>query len=219
MDKMGVLRFYDSGTQSLELETGSATNESMNKAVQLAIHAAVIELIQDGARKGHWAFKAEVADRPTDRPQAVNPSAAKPEEVKPEEKKIETPTAREVKQEEKKNELVQKEAAPKAAEPSIPPSPKSNEPKVDGGKAGAPANTAPIREESKVEQSQGVKAKSTGVIKDWVNIRKEKYKASETLAKLKPGIEVEVIEQEQWFVRVRFEEKEGWIPSQFIKVQ
>jgi len=57
MDKLGVLRFYDAGTKALELETGSATNESMNKAVQLAIHAAVIEMIQEGARKGHWAFK------------------------------------------------------------------------------------------------------------------------------------------------------------------
>lgn len=58
-DKMGVLRFYDAGTRALELETGSATNESMNKAVQLAIHGAVIELIKEGAQRGHWAFKPE----------------------------------------------------------------------------------------------------------------------------------------------------------------
>lgn len=57
MDKLGVLRFYDAGTQALELETGSATNESMNRAVQLAIHAAVIELIKEGSKKGHWSFK------------------------------------------------------------------------------------------------------------------------------------------------------------------
>lgn len=56
-DKAGVLRFYDGNTRSLELETGSATNESMNRAVQLAIHAAVIELINQGAAKGHWSFK------------------------------------------------------------------------------------------------------------------------------------------------------------------
>lgn len=56
-DKAGVLKFYDAGTSSLELETGSATNESMNKAVQLAINAAVNELILDGERKGHWSFK------------------------------------------------------------------------------------------------------------------------------------------------------------------
>jgi len=58
-DKAGVLRFYDAGTRSLELETGSATNESMNKAIQLAIHAAVIELIREGERKGHWSYKSE----------------------------------------------------------------------------------------------------------------------------------------------------------------
>jgi len=204
MDKAGVLRFYDAGTQSLELETGSATNESMNKAVQLAIHAAVIELIRDGARKGHWAFKEEVVSAPTPRPQAVNPEAAK--------------------QEEKRDELVQKDSAPKTAEPPAAPQPKPDEPKVDGAKAAEPsteqpAAQTPVREEPRVDVSVPQKQASTGVIKDWVNIRKEKYRASETLAKLKPGIEVEVIEQEQWFVRVRFNEKEGWIPSQFIKVQ
>ena len=56
-DKAGLLRFYEAGTRSLELETGSATNEPMNKAVQMAIHSAVIELIRDGERKGHWSFK------------------------------------------------------------------------------------------------------------------------------------------------------------------
>jgi len=59
MDKAGVLRFMEAGTRSLELETGSATNESMNRAVQLAIHAGVIEMINQGAAKGHWAFKQE----------------------------------------------------------------------------------------------------------------------------------------------------------------
>lgn len=58
-DKAGVLRFYDAGTRALELETGSATNESMNKAVQMAIHAAVLEMIHQGAHKGHWKFKPE----------------------------------------------------------------------------------------------------------------------------------------------------------------
>jgi curli production assembly/transport component CsgG len=56
-DKAGVLKFYDLGTRSLELEAGKATNESMNKAVQLAIHASVVEMIKQGAVKGHWKFK------------------------------------------------------------------------------------------------------------------------------------------------------------------
>lgn len=58
-DKAGVLRFYDAGTRAVELETGSATNESMNQAIQLAIHAAVIETINEGVKKGHWSFKKE----------------------------------------------------------------------------------------------------------------------------------------------------------------
>jgi len=56
-DKLGALRFNELGTRAVEIETGSATNESMNKAVQLAIHASVIELIFEGERKGHWQFK------------------------------------------------------------------------------------------------------------------------------------------------------------------
>ncbi len=79
-DKLGVLRFYDAGTKAFEAETGSATNESMNKAVQLAIHAAVIELINDGARKGHWAFRSE-----------TKPVVAPVPEVKPEVKKESQP--------------------------------------------------------------------------------------------------------------------------------
>jgi curli production assembly/transport component CsgG len=56
-DKAGVLKFYEAGTKAVELEAGQATNESMNKAVQLAIHAGVVEMIQQGAGKGHWAYK------------------------------------------------------------------------------------------------------------------------------------------------------------------
>jgi curli production assembly/transport component CsgG len=57
MDKFGVLKFYDSGTQALEAETGVSINESINKAINLAIQAAVVATINEGARKGHWAFK------------------------------------------------------------------------------------------------------------------------------------------------------------------
>jgi curli production assembly/transport component CsgG len=56
-DKLGVIKFYDLGQQAFELETGSAANESMNQAVQLAIHAAVIELVKDGEKRGLWKYK------------------------------------------------------------------------------------------------------------------------------------------------------------------
>ena len=62
MDKFGVLKFADSGTQSVEAETGVSINESINKAVALAIQAAVVNTIQEGARKGHWSFKEEKND-------------------------------------------------------------------------------------------------------------------------------------------------------------
>jgi curli production assembly/transport component CsgG len=61
MDKFGVLKFVDSGTQSLEAETGASINESINKAVNLAVQAAVVNTIHEGARKGHWSFKEEKA--------------------------------------------------------------------------------------------------------------------------------------------------------------
>lgn len=59
-DRLGVIRFYEMGTRAFELESGAAANESMNHAVQLAVHAAVIELIKIGAEKGHWTFSQSV---------------------------------------------------------------------------------------------------------------------------------------------------------------
>lgn len=55
-DKISVLRFNQLGTRSLEMETGAASNESMNHAVQLAILGAVTEIIFEGERRGVWQF-------------------------------------------------------------------------------------------------------------------------------------------------------------------
>lgn len=60
MDKANMLKFYSGGEQGVEAELGSSINESINKATALAIQAAVIETINEGARKGHWAFKQEL---------------------------------------------------------------------------------------------------------------------------------------------------------------
>lgn len=54
---VGVLRFVDQGTKSLELESGTALNEPTTYAVRLAIEQAVYEMIMDGERKGIWKFK------------------------------------------------------------------------------------------------------------------------------------------------------------------
>lgn len=59
MDKFGVLKFVEQGTQAVEAETGASINESINKATSLAIQAAVVGTIKEGARKGHWSFKEQ----------------------------------------------------------------------------------------------------------------------------------------------------------------
>jgi curli production assembly/transport component CsgG len=87
-DRLGVIKFYEMGTKAFELETGAASNESINRAVQLAVHGAVIELINDGVKKGHWAYAA--ADKITTTNPAEKPVEAKAEkktEVKADDKK------------------------------------------------------------------------------------------------------------------------------------
>jgi curli production assembly/transport component CsgG len=54
---IGVLRFVDQGTKSLELENGAALNEPTTYAVRVAIEQGVYELIIDGEKKGIWKFK------------------------------------------------------------------------------------------------------------------------------------------------------------------
>jgi curli production assembly/transport component CsgG len=54
---VGVLRFVDVGTKSLELESGTALNEPTTYAVRVAIEQAVYETIIEGERKGLWKFK------------------------------------------------------------------------------------------------------------------------------------------------------------------
>lgn len=57
MDKANMLKFYSNGEQGVEAELGTSINESINRATSLAIQAAVVETIKEGARKGHWSFK------------------------------------------------------------------------------------------------------------------------------------------------------------------
>lgn len=83
---IGVLRFVDQGTKSLELENGAALNEPTTYAVRVAIEQAVYEMIMAGEKKGLWRFKDAK-------------SSQAPAPVK--------------KVEEKKDELVQQNTAPK----------------------------------------------------------------------------------------------------------
>lgn len=194
---VGVLRFVDAGTKSLELENGMALNEPTTYAVRVAIEQAVYDMIVEGEKKGLWRYK---------KPKPV--AVIEPAVVQP------APVAVIEKKEDKKDELVQSqtgETPQRATEPSNT-SQQSDDGKIDGRNQTVSA----VREKNTPVSAQQTQQ---GIIKDWVNIRTEKYRASDTLAKLSPGTTVEVLEVEQWFVRVRFEKKEGWIPIQFIKMQ
>lgn len=59
MDKLGVLRFVESGTKSIEAEVGMGVNESGNRATNMAIQAAVVEMIREGQRKGFWEYDSK----------------------------------------------------------------------------------------------------------------------------------------------------------------
>ena len=56
-DSLAVLKFYDSGTQVFEFESGLTLNEPATLAVKAAIDSAVVELIKEGKRKNVWDFK------------------------------------------------------------------------------------------------------------------------------------------------------------------
>lgn len=52
-----TFKFFDSGTKTLETESGLAMNEPTNYAVKVAIEQNVIEIIKEGEKKGIWKRK------------------------------------------------------------------------------------------------------------------------------------------------------------------
>jgi len=56
---LGVFRFIEAGTQAVELEFGNSQNESVNYAVRLAIEAAIVEMIKEGADNGIWTIQQQ----------------------------------------------------------------------------------------------------------------------------------------------------------------
>ena len=54
---IGVLKFIDAGTTSVELENGAAINEPTTYAVRIATEQAVYEMIQEGIRRKLWKTK------------------------------------------------------------------------------------------------------------------------------------------------------------------
>ena len=57
VDKFGVMRFFDTGTNAFEAELGGSLNESIGRATNKAIQAAVLETIREGIKKGIWSYK------------------------------------------------------------------------------------------------------------------------------------------------------------------
>jgi curli production assembly/transport component CsgG len=64
MDRFTGIRFINDGTRNIETELGGSVNESINRATDLAIQAAVVETIKEGVRKGHWNYKEEKVAQP-----------------------------------------------------------------------------------------------------------------------------------------------------------
>ena len=52
-----VFRFLDMGTKLLEIEAGYTENESVKYAVRKAIDKVIIDMINEGTKKGLWKFK------------------------------------------------------------------------------------------------------------------------------------------------------------------
>ena len=212
MDKLGVLRFYDAGTQALELETGSATNESMNKAVQLAIHAAVIEMIQEGARKGHWAFKSvSVAKTEEKKDELVQSQTSQAPQRAPEV----TPTPLQPSKPES-------DGASKTAEPK--PEIKQEIKEVSVIQEQKPETKPEVKEEPKKDVaavpssvSNTTAAKKT-VIKSQSNVRKSDVPGAQIVAVIKLGDEVTVLEESGRLVLVETKSgTKGWVLKETLK--
>ena len=146
MDKITLLRFVGDGTSlgananALEGEIGGSINESINKAIDIAVQAAVIQTINEGARKGHWAFKSNKVSAPV----AVIPM-------------IPAPIV-----EEKKDVVVQTQTPQTPAPAKESPAPAPQQP--DGGKAseGNKAESKPV-EQPKVETGLKPNTKLEGI--------------------------------------------------------
>jgi len=187
MDKITLLRFVGDGTtlganaNALEGEIGGSINESINKAIDIAVQAAVIQTINEGARKGHWAFKSDKVKAPV----AVIPM-------------IPTPIV-----EEKKDVVVQTQTPQAPAPAKESPTPAPQQP--DGGKLpeGNKAESKPV-EQPKVETGLKPNAKLEGIkppvdlfgaryLKEDSYVYKEANENSQRTWLLKKGTELTIV--------------------------
>jgi len=190
MDKLTLLRFVDDGTQfgaganALEGEVGGSINESINRAVDVAVQAAVIQTINEGARKGHWAFKRQVTEIPVPIVPIV-PIVPVVEEKK------------EVKVEEKKDVLVQPQAQP--------------ETKTETLSSASPEVKFETKVEEKQAEPKALFGQRK--LKEDEFIYKEPNDKSQKTWQFKKGTVVDVVQpgSEGWVRVVDSEKRGGWV--------
>jgi curli production assembly/transport component CsgG len=152
---VGVFKFFDQGTKSLELESGAALNEPTTYAVRVAIEQGVYEMILAGEKKGIWRFRT----------------------AKSETSQVPTVT----------NAVVVAEVVPTKVTPT------------------APAVSKPLTQRATVVE--------------WSNVRVKQEHQSDKVLSLKPGVEIEILTEDNNFYYVRVDGKEGWVAKRFIKAQ
>lgn len=226
-DKIGVLRFNSLGTQSLELESGAATNESMNRALQIAIDASVDEMIYDGEKKGYWQFKPQP---PKSLPEVKHVDPVVKRGVKfwnTEDKPAPAPKAKPeakpaAKLEEKKNELVQKETppAPVATAP-VTPAPQPPQPTATGGNKEESKKPEEARVEPKpvaVAPQQPVKVAKVAYATSPATVRKDSTTTGEPVGTIKKGQPVEIVDSKNGRHLIAVNGKTmGWVYKDLIK--
>jgi curli production assembly/transport component CsgG len=55
-----LFRFYEMGTELIEVEMGTTENESITLALMKAIEGAVLELILIGYERGYWKYEQTI---------------------------------------------------------------------------------------------------------------------------------------------------------------
>jgi curli production assembly/transport component CsgG len=199
MDKMTLLRFVDDGTpfgagaNALEGELGGSINESINRAIDVAVQAAVVNTINEGARKGHWAFKSDtVSSMP------VPAIPIPPTEVV------------KIIKEEKKDELVQPPAKSETKTETVP----SASPEVKKEEAGTELKLTPIQTGLKPT----VNLFGARYLKEDSYVYKEANENSQRTWLLKKGTELTIITPgpEGWHKVSDSEKRSGFVKQDVL---
>ena len=52
-----VFKFIEAGTELVEIESGVTQNESVSIALQKAIEASVLAIVQQGVERRYWSYE------------------------------------------------------------------------------------------------------------------------------------------------------------------